>query len=262
MVVTWALKRQIFYVGVLLTFFAVLGFLLIYPSFNKPPTCTDGKQNGTETGVDCGGICARACISQVDPISIIWARAFKVVPGRYNAVAYLENHNKNTAVAKIKYKFRFADKDNIYIGKREGTTYVPTAGKFAVFEPAIDVGNSIPVYTTFEWSEVPQWVQVSEAKTNQLKILISNIGLENEMTSPHLFATVKNDSLFVVPDINIVAILYDGAGNALAVSRTYLNKLDGGESTEVNFTWPEPISGTVVAKEIIPMYNIFATKIK
>jgi len=30
------------------------------------PTCTDGIQNGDETGVDCGGSCPNACLSQID----------------------------------------------------------------------------------------------------------------------------------------------------------------------------------------------------
>ena len=262
MVATGAAKRQFFYVGVLLLFFLIFGFLVTYSRFNQSPTCADGKQNGSETGVDCGGSCQLACVSQVDPITILWSRAFKVIPGRYNAVAYLENHNKNAAVQSIRYKFRFADKDNIYIGKREGSAFIPPAGRYAIFEPGIDVGNSIPVYTTFEWAEAPVWTQVSEQKLGQLKILVSNINVEGQMSAPRLSATVKNSSLFIIPEVTVVAILYDDSGNAVSVSRTYLDKLNGEESAEINFTWPEPIPGTVVAKEIIPMFDIFKAKIQ
>jgi hypothetical protein len=259
---TWAMQRQIVYIGVLLAFFLGLAFLVGYPYFNKPPTCFDNKQNGEETGVDCGGGCALACIAQVDPVSILWSRAFRVVPGRYNAVAYLENHNKNSAIERVSYKFRFADKDNVYIGKREGVAFIPTAGRFAIFEPAIDVGNSIPVYTTFEFTETPVYTQVEIEKLNQLKIIVSNIELENETTAPHLSAQIKNNSLFNIPELGVVAILYDETGNAVSVSRTYLDQLSGGESKELNFTWPEPITDKVIAQEIIPMYNIFAVKLK
>lgn len=259
---TWALKRQIFYVGVLLIFFLIFGFLIIYPYFNRPPTCFDNKQNADETGVDCGGSCIRACISQVDKISVLWSRAFKVVPGRYNAVAYFENQNRNTAIDKISYSFRFSDKDNIYIGKREGETFIPPGGSFAVFEPAIDVGNSIPVYTTFEFTENPLWLQVPEEKVNQLRVFVTDIKLENEGTSPRLSATIKNNSLFIIPDVRVVAILYDASHNATSVSQTYLEVLLAGESREINFTWPEPIPFEVVFKEIIPMYNVFSAKLK
>jgi hypothetical protein len=258
----WALRRQIFYVLVLVLFFGIFGFLIISPRLNKAPTCFDGKQNGNETGVDCGGSCADACASQVDQVSVLWARAFQVIPGRYNAVAYLVNHNKNVAVEKINYRFRFADANNVYIGKREGSTFIPPAGNFAVFEPGIDIGNSIPVYTTFEFTETPNWLQVSQDKIDQLKVLISNIELTGENTLPRLSATVKNNSLFTIPNLNIIAILYDATGNAISASSTFLNQLDPLTSSDLNFTWPEPFSAPVVSKEIIPMYDIFSVKLQ
>ena len=260
--INWALRRQIFYISILILFFGAFGFLIAYPSLNKAPSCTDNKQNGTETGIDCGGSCARACLSQVDAVSVLWARSFRVIPGRYNAVAYLENHNKNTAVNKINYRFRFADANNVYIGKREGSTFVPPSGKFAVFEPAIAVGNSIPVYTNFEFTQVSDWVRVSEEKMSQLKISVSNVSLADEETNPVLSATIKNNSFFTIPEVDIIAILYDLNHNAVSTSRTYLEKLAPEEIRDINFTWPEPFDKKVIAKEIIPLYNIFSVQLK
>ena len=259
---TWALRRQLFFTSILLAIFLFLGYLIVSLYINKLPTCTDNKQNGNETGIDCGGSCVRACTLEVDKVSVLWARSFEVIPGRYNAVAYFENHNKNAAVSKIKYKFRFSDKDNIYIGKRDGETFIPPFGKFAIFEPAIGVGNSMPVYTTFEFTEVPIWEQVPIDKLNQLKISVADIKLENENDSPYLSATLKNNSLFTIPEVGVVALLYDEKGNVLSASRTYLDSLSGEESTRINFTWPKPFSGKVIAKEIIPMYDIFSAKLK
>ena len=259
---TWALKRQLFYVAVLVVFFLTLGFLIISPQINKIPSCTDGVQNGNEAGIDCGVSCPKACSFEVDQISVLWVRTFEVIPGRYNAVAYLENHNRNAAINKIKYKFRFADGNNIYIGKREGETFVPPSGKFAIFEPGIGVGNSIPIYANFEFTETPVWNTVPEDKLNQLKISTSDIKLENQDISPHLSATIKNDSLFTVPKVSVVAIMYDEKGNAVSASRTYLDVLTAGQSANIDFTWPKPIPENIVAKEIIPMYNIFSVKLK
>lgn len=259
---TWALKRQIFYVIVLFLFISAFGFLIIYPKLTKAPTCTDGKQNGDETGIDSGGSCLNADPTKVDDVSVLWARAFRVIPGRYNAVAYIVNHNKNTAAQKVNYRFRFADKNNLYIGKREGSTFIPTGGNFVVFEPGIDIGNSIPVYSTFEFTEKPSWLQVSENKINQLKVNVSSIELKDADTFPKLSAVIKNNSLFTIPNVGVIAILYDENGNAISTSRTYLNKLSPLQSSDINFTWPEPLPGAVVAQEIIPMYDIFSVKLE
>jgi uncharacterized protein YcfL len=257
----WAIKRKLFYLLIVIGFFVFFGILIVYPYFNKAPTCMDRKQNGTETGIDCGGSCAIACTIEVDQISVLWSRAFQVVPGRYNAIAYLENKNEDTAINKVKYRFRFADKDNLYVGKRDGETYIPAKGKFAVFEPAIDVGNSIPVYTSFEFTEVPVWISVSKEKVSQLKISVSDIKLENENTEPKISAVVKNNSLFRIPEVSFVVILYDALGNAVSASHTYIDVLQGEEDANINFTWREPITASnIVAKEIIPMFNIFLVK--
>lgn len=259
---TWAFKRQLLYLFTFLIAFFGFSYLIISPYLSKAPTCIDLKQNGDETGVDCGGSCPKACTFEVDQISILWSRAFEVIPGRYNAVAYLENHNKNTAIYKIKYKFRFADKDNIYIGKREGETYVPPSGKFAVFEPGVNLGNSVPVYTTFEFMEIPTWIQVPSEKVEQLKIFASDMKLEDEKTTPRLSGIITNNSLFKVPELNVVAILYNTAGNVVSASRTYIDVLDREQEREINFTWPQPFTEEVIAKEIIPIYNIFLVKLK
>jgi hypothetical protein len=258
----WALRRQILDVFIFFAALGIFGFFIIYPFYNVGPSCTDGKQNGTETGVDCGGSCIMACLSETDPVSVLWSRAFRVLGGRYNAVAYLENHNQNKAVDKISYRFRFADANNIYIGKREGTTFIPPSGNFAVFEPAIELGNSIPVYTTFEFTSLPEWTQVSSEKINQLKIIVSNIDLQTPDTTPKLLATVKNSSLYNIPEVDVVAILYDATGNAISVSKTYLDTLAGEESRDIVFTWQEPMPGVVVTKEILPMFNVLEAELK
>lgn len=260
--ITWALKRQIIYIAILVLFFAVFGFLIIYPNLDKDPTCSDGKQNGEETGVDCGGGCLRACVVQVDEVSVLWARSFKVVPGRYNAVAYLINHNQNEAIEKINYRFRFADAKNVYIGQREGSTFVPPGRSFAVFEPGINLGSFTPVFVTFEFTTEPTWLQVSQEKINQLKVFVSNIVFQDADSLPRLSANIKNDSLFTIPEVGVVVILYDAQKNAISASRTYLEKLSPLESKDIDFTWREPFAEKVVEKEIIPMYNIFSAKLQ
>ena len=257
----WALKRQLIYTSVVVFVLAFFAFLIIFPQLNKAPTCFDGKQNGEETGVDCGGSCMIACTKQVDHLSVLWARIFRVVPGRYNAVAYLENQNENMAIYKIGYRFRFADKDNVYIGKRDGFTYVPPSGKFTVFAPAIDVGNTIPVYTSFEFTEDPVWVKVPSEKVDQLKVEVSDIKLENETTSPALSATITNKSLFRIPEVSVTSILYDALGNAVSTSHTVIDVLKPEEKTQVNFTWREPILKKVVQKEILPTFDIFSAEL-
>lgn len=258
----WALKRQILYIMGLLIFLGAVSLYFLWPYITRPPTCFDGKQNGLESGVDCGGGCTRACSFEVDKLSVFWARSFEVVPGRYNAMAYIENQNPNQIIRSVKYRFRFADKDNLYIGQREGVTFIPPAGKFAVFEPAINLGNSVPVYTTFEFAELPVWENIDPSLVDQLNIVISDVELKDEDSLPKLSAKLRNNSLFIIPDLNAVAILYDDLNNALAVSSTYVPLLGRESSTNVNFTWRSAMPKKVLTQEIIPMFNIHNVRLK
>jgi len=261
---TWALKRQIIYLLIFLALFGGFGFLIIYPHFNVAPTCFDNKQNGTELGVDCGGGCALVCSFQAKPINVLWARSFYVVDGRYNAVAYLENPNKNAGVFKIHYKFRFADKDNLYIGSREGDTFVPPGKRFAVFEPAISTGNSLPVFTSFEFTQTPTWVVVPDEKINEFTLTIGDTTVSNVNISPVISSSLKNDSLFSIPEVKTIIILYDEKGNVINASSTYVDSIAGGTTVPINFTWPQSfgVGVTIAKKEIIPLFNIFSTKFK
>ena len=73
---------------------------------------------------------------------------------------------------------------------------------------------------------------------------------------------IKNNSFFTIGAVDVIAILYDSNHNAVSTSRTYLEKLTGGESRNITFTWPEPIPSSVIEKEMIPLFNIFSVQLK
>src|SRR4051812_17934001 len=108
---TWAGKRQLVYLAIAIFVFGGLGFLIIYPNVHQAPTCSDQKQNGDESGIDCGGSCAIACSEQVAPLNVIWSRAFKIVDGRYNVVAYIENTNTGIGIKTLYYEFTLVDEN-------------------------------------------------------------------------------------------------------------------------------------------------------
>ncbi len=256
----WSTRRKIFYLGMLAFFVVFLLFIVFQTFFNEKPTCSDGKQNGEESGVDCGGSCQQICSFQADEVSVFWSRAFEVVPGRYNAVAYLENKNINSLVQRVNYRFRFADANNVYIASREGTAYIPPTGKFAIFEPAIGTGTSVPVYTSFEFTQAPAWQQARADILNQIKIITSEYVFENS-TYPKLTAKIKNNSLLEIPNINVIVILYDRDGVAINSSRTFVDLLEREEEENLVFTWQEVFDREVANIEIIPIYNILQVRI-
>ena len=76
--ISWRRKRQLTILTGLLIVAGAIFFIFFYDSISEAPTCFDSKQNGSETGVDCGGVCD-AC----DASATIYANNLLIGVDRY-----------------------------------------------------------------------------------------------------------------------------------------------------------------------------------
>lgn len=248
---SWAGKRQILYILTILLFLGVISAYPIYAIFIKhTPTCSDNIQNQDEIGVDCGGVCPRACLDQVvDQPLISWARVFPVSGSIYNLVAYIQNPNVTYIGSPTRYLFKVFDKDNTLIDVAEDTVSTPPTHIYPIFEQGFNAGKKIPDHVTFEFIENVVWFKYKGLKS---ELNVTEEVLSNATTTPRLDATISNKTTNVYKDIEVVAILYDDAGNAIQVSRTFIPILADNDSTHVSFTWPNAFDRPVATIEIIP----------
>ena len=233
----WAVKQRVFYLLLVVAFFAVIAGGFWY-QIRPAPSCQDGKQNQSEIGVDCGGPCARVCSFEVKPAKEVWSRVFKIDDSRYDAVTFLKNPNRNLAARQLGYRIKIFDAQDVLITTKTGEAFLNPNESFFVYNSRLDVGNREPKRASFEITDGPVWQRV-EAKLPIPKVTYKNF--VNQPT-PLLVAQVANDSLQTITDLQIVAVLSDEDQNALAVSSTLVEKLEQGESREVAFTWPKALS--------------------
>lgn len=252
----WAARRRLQYLGGLFGVCLIILFIFLYPVIFKKPTCTDGKQNGSETGVDCGGACSLMCKKDVADPFVLWSRAFKVVGNNYNLVAYVENQNKDAAIRQVSYEFRAYDDSNRLIGRRQGVTYIPPSKRFPIFEPRFESGLAQVKSVTFEFTSPFIW-EKKDSTIDSLPIYIDNIKMGNDKESPSLEARMRNESVNNLPAFDAFVILYDSEGNAINASKTYRNGLSSGQTLPLFFTWPEPLTGEPVTEDVIFLVNPF-----
>jgi len=253
----WATQRR---AGYIIGVFVVLAIVIAVPLYfqlTKAPTCFDGKQNGEEQGVDCGGSCAKICLSQINDILIHWSRPFAVAPGVYDAVAYVENPNFRSGVPEVIYKFKLYDEDNILIAEKFGKTFIGPNEQLAVFESGLNTGERIPKRAFFEFAPDMDWQRIELAEEDVPQLSVRNQEVINLDTRPRLNATVVNDSPFPVEDIDVVAILYGADDNAIAVSATVVDRVEQYNSKDISFTWQERFGATPVRIDVIPRINLF-----
>ena len=253
---TWATKRKLQYLGGLFGFILIVLFIVLYPVIFKKPTCFDGKQNGDEAGVDCGGSCMKMCLAKTSEPLVLWSRAFPVVGNFYNLAAYVENQNRNSAIENITYQFVVYDENNRMIGRREGQTFIPPNKQFAIFEPRFDAGLSKVKSVTFEFTGPFDWVK-REPTLNNLRVHVDNVAMGEDKTSPSLSAVIKNESIYDLPSFDVIAILYDQNHNVINVSKTVKDGLDSSSSLPVFFTWPLALSSNPVVEDVLISINPF-----
>lgn len=253
---SWASRRQAQYLLGLLGFLALVVFIIIYPIITKPATCSDGKQNGGETGVDCGGVCQRVCSSVVAEPIILWQRAFPVSNSTYNLVATIENQNKTAAVAIASYEFRIYDTNNLLIGRREGTTFIPPNQQFVVFEPRFDAGKSEIRSVLFDFTSPLVWVKKNPT-IQTLPIHVDNVIYGTDKSNPTLTARLNNESVYDLPAFDVITILYNVDHIAINASKTHKDGLTSNSTTPLLFTWPNPFSEDPVTQDILPQINPF-----
>lgn len=256
---SWSTRRQLLFLSMLvIALLAVVGIFSL-PYLLRAPACDDGIKNGIETGVDCGGACERICAAEAYAPETLWARAFKVADGVYDAVAYVENQNVRAGVREVVYRFSLYDKENLLVTERVGKTYISPNGTFPVFEGGIRTGERVPKRTFFEFVEKPLWERLPDkALSLSLSLGTGDVRLEGATGSPRLSATIANKSVYDLADVEVGAVLYDERENALAVSETLIDALPKGERVQVTFTWLLPFPKAPTRIELVPRVNPFA----
>ena len=234
MILSWSFRRKVLYAGVSIFILLVIVFILWIKFFTAAPTCFDGKQNGDEHGVDCGGSCSLVCASEAHAPVVLWSRAFQSGQGSYTAAAYIQNNNIGKIARAVGYTFQLYDANNMLVTEKDGVVDLPPMQTIPIVEPNISVGNRTIAHTLFAFSGVPVWHSVL-ADT----IPSFHMGNENFASDGSSFsATAQNVSLVDASNIVAVAVLFDKDGVAEAASKSFIQSLPHKASADVYFTWP------------------------
>ncbi|MEN9621691.1 MAG: hypothetical protein RLZZ67_125 [Candidatus Parcubacteria bacterium] len=246
---SWSTKRKYGYFFGLIFMVVLLGGVPAFFLFYKAPTCSDGKQNGGERGVDCGGKCARLCPADFTSTRVLWSHSMKILPGIYNSLTYIQNPNQAVEIKSLDYSIKLYDIEGILIAERKGSTFVPAGQKFVVFQGGIKTGERTPVKTTFEFTAEPLWRPGNVL--SKLRVLNSELEQSN---SPKVEVKIQNDAVDQsFSNIDAYVILYDKDDNRVAFSKTVIEQIGATEVQSLYFTWPEAFVRPIVRTEVVFM---------
>lgn len=249
---SWGTKRRNFILFIIFLLVVIPTGYLLFKIFYHPPTCFDKKQNGTEAGIDCGGECALICEKSARDAVVLWKRFFPVSEGVYNVIAMVENSNPDAGIDSIPYSFKLYDRENILLTEREGSVRIPPNKTLPVVETGLMTGKLIPRRIAFDFTEEFNWGKDFPVEP---VLIIKEQKIVNEDIAPRINAVMTNTRLQTVYDIDVVAIVYDNADNAIGSASTYIEEAKNNERVNIVFTWSVPFESPISRVEIIPLYE-------
>lgn len=249
---SWSVRRKFLYGGTFIIIVIAIVVAVAFSFFYEKPTCFDAKQNGNESGIDCGGSCIKLCQITFLPAKIVWggAKFEKVAESLYNVAALIENQNMNVAAVNVPYRISLFDAQGNYISEKKGTINIPPHRNTLVFDGAINVGKRIPAKATFEFISPPVWFKSHDTLDG---LSIGDKKYTEGENSSSLEVFLKNNSLTPYTNIRVGAVLYDENNNAVGFSRTTIDQISPGGQELAPFTWPINRGGRVTSIEILPV---------
>lgn len=238
---SWTRERKTFITFVVISFLSIVGVLAALPFIIKNPTCNDGRKNGTETGVDCGGSCRIMCTQDIIPLEIRWQRSVEVDEKTYDTVAYVVNKNNNAIPASVFFKVIISDRNGATIAEKEGETIILPGAATPLYVPAIQVGDRIPVRTRFEIIKTGPFYTYSNQEFLKNIQVIDHV-FDNTTETPRLTLTIKNALYEQVHDVDVYALLYDAEDTLIAINKTYIENIGPRSEEKAYMSWRNPFS--------------------
>lgn len=252
-------KKQIFIIIIYILIVILAGFL-IYFWLKPKPSCFDGIQDQNETGVDCGGVCAKPCDNKLAEQNLAVAKKGFVLSGvanEYDLYAYVENPNDSVGSSNFQYEFKLKDSSGKIVGDRKGDEFILPGDSKYVIAPAVPV-TGVPTSVEFSITDTT-WAESNNLyEKPDIRIVNKNY---TELDSPTEFSQatglLENESPDDFTSIKVQVILTDGNGNVVALNSTQMGSVLAGESRDFTVFWPNQFPGSVSDMEIQPEVNIF-----
>lgn len=246
---TWGEQRQAYILGAIALIIIIPIIIYLAMTLYEKPTCFDGRQNGNESGIDCGGDCQLVCRNSTVSIFTIWSRVFDDGDS-VTGSALLENKNTRAIAVDVPYKFSIF-KGELELSSVEGYITVPPKKRVPLIAKGMDRGIQEVDYHKFTVGEPREWVY---EQGEQSPLIISQQIMELEDGSPRITAKVKNtDFNNIIEDSEFVVFIYDEFDSIITQSTTYIKELRPQETKNIFFTWNEDFEREAIRFDIIEL---------
>ena len=249
----WDTKRQLVYALAGIVLVSAIGVFLMRNILFPIPTCFDHAKNGYEIGIDCGGTCALRCQEEVNPLTVVWAKAIKTGKTAYDLVAFVTNTNIDNASKELGYTFTLYNSQGVATETFLGSTTAPLDGKFPLIIQNLSL-IEVPSHVVVTLSDGPHYTVTEKPTSPTVRVLDRKY--EGGQT-PRVYATVMNTKQKEINNLPVRVLLFDDKDNVYGDGQTIIKNLPKEGVKEIVITWSEPLAFPPTRIGIYPIFNPF-----
>jgi hypothetical protein len=224
--------KHLFYGIFYLAILAGIAYLFYIVGLKPAPSCFDQIQNQGETGVDCGGPCAKICTpGLVQPNLSGQAKLFTLPNGLTEALFLAQNPNQNFAIKDFAYEFTIKDASGAIIKTVADHSFIYAAESKYIITPAVYMGSTTPVGADF-YATSAVWIKTPDFEAPKFQIQASNIA--ESSSSLTVTGRLINQDTTTFPSVLLIAVFSNNFGEQIGVGQTTLENIAPGETR--NFT--------------------------
>ncbi|MFH1246427.1 MAG: hypothetical protein V1489_01460 [Candidatus Liptonbacteria bacterium] len=231
------LRKQFIYGLLYLSIIALIAVAVYYTFLRPGPSCTNGRLDPGEEGLDCGSVCAKVCIPvDLAPLKTVGSvQLFKPATSTIELVAKAQNSNQGLAAKSFSYSFDIFDASGNKVDTIFGDSYM-YAGEVKYIAA---IKTNVPydaVRATFGTGAV-SWVK----NADYARPVMSGV-LSKQITTTSSTVTVQgriaDKDVIGVDNVTVTALFYGEFGSLLGVSETELGPLAPEEDKQFTILHP------------------------
>lgn len=250
----WAAHRRMVVFLIVGAVVAAIVAIIAIAAFYKAPTCTDGKQNQDEVGVDCGGSCAYLCTAQAIEPTVLFASPLRTSKGRTDIIASVENKNISAAAKNVRYSVKLYTTNLSFIKEVIGTIDLPARSVVPVFIPNAVLGAEVTrAVFSIDTASLRWYTLESDPR---IVPEVSRTALGGTTDAPRVEAVFTNPSITRLTNIRALALVYGANGNVIAASDTLLPTIPAQGDAAATFIWNDPFTSTpsrIEVTSVVPL---------
>ncbi|TSC52481.1 MAG: Uncharacterized protein LiPW41_251 [Parcubacteria group bacterium LiPW_41] len=225
--------KQLLYSLIYLVFLVFIG-IVVWGFFSKqPPTCTDGKRNQNETGIDCGGTCVSCDLKDIQPVEFLGYSVMPLKSGRVSLLVHVKNPNETHHASPFSYTIRLFDENDIEREVFYGDASLVAGSDGYILENKTTYSD--PKRVEFEMGDA-NWKLKESFLAPELVIQETSTTVDKNVV--RVKGTIENKSSFGVENIHIIAILGGEYNEDVFASEMILTRMAAFRKEQFSVAFP------------------------